>query len=77
MRLLPEALKRYLGHWEGWMTAEPAGGDLPAKSFRREMPRRVETLVRHWRAEAEWEPWIWDGRQSSEEDAGDLLSVTT
>ena len=77
VRLLPESLKRYLGHWEGWMTAEPSGGDLPAKSYRREMQRQVETLVRHWRGEAEWEPWIWDGRQSGEEDACDSLSVTT
>ena len=39
--------------------------------------RRGGGEVFHWRGEVEWEPWIWDGRQSGEEDACDSLSVTT
>ena len=59
------------------MTTERVGDDSPANRFRREMQRQVRTLVRHWRGEVKWEPWIWDWRQSGEEDTCDSLPVTT
>jgi CRISPR-associated protein Cas1 len=77
--LVPEALARFVGAWEQWMGAKPAAreGEPALQPFRRELRREVETLVRHWRGEAEWRPWHWDRRQTPEEDACDSLSATT
>ena len=79
MYLVPEALARFLAHWERWLEAEPRAlnGLPPAKPFRRELRREVESLVRHWRGEREWRPWTWDRQQRAEEDECDSLSATT
>lgn len=77
--LTPEALARFLTHWEQWMEATPRSreGQPAAKPFRRELRREVESLVRHWRGETEWRPWLWDRTQTPEEDDCDSLSATT
>jgi CRISPR-associated protein Cas1 len=77
--LMPEALQRFLARWEEWMTAQPASreGAPPPQPFRRELRRQVETLLREWKGEGKFDPWIWDHKQTPEEDACDSLSVTT
>lgn len=83
--LTPEGLRQFLDYYERWMLARPpapaaeSGGPEGAKlpSFRQQLKKEAEGLVRRLRHNAEWRPFRWAAPEDEDpEEICNTLSAT-